>query len=113
HQIKKEMKLPPSLILPIGDLFLRLRDKYSIADVSPISVIDQIQHPILFIHSKKDDFILPSMTEKLFVQKPGPKMLFLAENGRHAQSLNDNPDDYERAIDEFLEKHIGLMIAED
>jgi fermentation-respiration switch protein FrsA (DUF1100 family) len=113
HQIQKELKLPPSLVLPIGNLFLRLRDKYSISDVSPISVIDQIQHPILFIHSKKDDFILPTMTEKLFAQKQGPKMLFLAENGRHAQSLNDNPDDYEKAIDEFLEKHVGLMITKD
>jgi hypothetical protein len=53
------------------------------------------------------------MTENLFAQKQGPKMLFLAENGRHAQSLNDNPDDYEKAIDEFLEKHVGLMIAKD
>jgi fermentation-respiration switch protein FrsA (DUF1100 family) len=112
HQIKKELKLPPSLVLPIGNLFLRLRDKYSIGDVSPISVIDQIQHPILFIHSKKDDFILPSMTENLFARKQGPKMLFLAENGRHAQSLNENPEDYEKVIDEFLEKHVGLMIAE-
>ncbi len=108
YQLKKEMKLPGSLIIPIGNLFLRLRDKYWITDVSPISVIDQIQHPILFIHSKKDDYILPSMTEKLFAQKQGPKMLFLAENGRHAQSLNENAEDYENAIDEFLEKYFVL-----
>jgi fermentation-respiration switch protein FrsA (DUF1100 family) len=111
HQIKKEMKLPPSLVLTIGNLFLKLRDQYSISDVSPISVIDQIQHPILFIHSKNDDFILPSMTEKLFSLKQGPKMLFLAENGRHAQSLNENAENYEKAIDEFLKKHVGLMFA--
>lgn len=106
YQIKRDMKLPPSLILPIGNLFLRLRDKYSIANVSPISVVDKIQHPILFIHSKKDDFILPSMTKKLFDRKQGPKMLFLAENGRHAQSLNENADDYEKAIDEFFRKYV-------
>ncbi|MCQ6277996.1 alpha/beta hydrolase [Bacillus sp. EB600] len=108
YQLKKDLKLPGSLIIPIGNLFLRLRDKYWITDVSPISVIDQIQHPILFIHSKKDDYILPSMTEKLFAQKQGPKMLFLAENGRHAQSLNENAADYEKAIDEFLEKYVVL-----
>lgn len=108
YQLKKYMKLPGSLIIPIGNLFLRLRDKYWITDVSPISVIDQIQHPILFIHSKKDDYILPSMTEKLFAKKQGPKMLFLAENGRHAQSLNENAADYEKAIDEFLEKYVVL-----
>jgi len=44
----------------------------------------------LFIHSKKDDYILPSMTEALYQKKKGPKKLFLAENGAHAQSLNEN-----------------------
>jgi hypothetical protein len=51
------------------------------------------------------------MTEKLFSLKQGPKMLFLAENGRHAQSLNENAENYEKAIDEFLKKHVGLMFA--
>lgn len=104
YQLKKESRLPLSLLIPIGDLFLRFRDKYSISDVSPISVIEHIQHPILFIHSKKDDYILPSMTKALFEQKKGPKMLYLAENGRHAQSLNENKEEYEKAIDEFLQK---------
>jgi fermentation-respiration switch protein FrsA (DUF1100 family) len=67
-------------------------------------------HPVLFIHSKKDDYILPSMTKNLFSQKQGPKMLFLAENGRHAQSLNENADDYEKAIDEFLEKYVDQKL---
>lgn len=107
-RLKKELKLPPALFIPIADLFLRFRDKYSISNVSPISVIHHIKHPILFIHSKKDDYILPSMTEKLFVQKKGPKMLYLAENGLHAQSFNENCEDYEKAIDEFLQKYVHL-----
>jgi uncharacterized protein len=107
YRIKKEIKLPTGLFLSIADLFLRIRDKYSIRNVSPIAVIENIQHPILFIHSKEDDFILPSMTEDLFKQKKGPKMLYLASNGLHAQSFNKNRKDYENAIDEFLQKYIG------
>lgn len=106
YLIKKDFKVFPSLILPIGDALLRLRDKYSIRNVSPIAVIENIKHPILFIHSKKDDFILPSMTKDLFEQKKGPKMLYLAANGRHAQSFNENRADYERVIDEFLQKYV-------
>lgn len=105
YQLKKELKLPSGLFLSIGNLFLRFRDKYSIADISPISVIDRIHHPILFIHSQKDDYILPSMTEKLFSRKRGPKMLYMAENGLHAQSFNENQERYEQAIDEFLQKY--------
>ncbi|PLR76396.1 hypothetical protein CU633_15635 [Bacillus sp. V3-13] len=112
YQLKAEMKLPPKLLLPVADLFLRFRDKYSIRDVSPISVIENIKKPVLFIHSAKDDFILPTMTEALFEQKKGPKKLFLAVNGRHAQSLNENAEEYEKAIDEFLEDHVHLRQAE-
>jgi uncharacterized protein len=107
YRIKEEVKLlPPRLLLPVASLFLRIRDKYSLSDVSPISVIENINNPILFIHSRKDDFILPSMTEALFEQKKGPKKLFMAENGLHAQSYSQNREEYEKVLDEFLEEHV-------
>lgn len=108
HNFKSEMKyLSPKMFLPITDLFLRVRQKYSLKDVSPISVIENIKKPVLFIHSQKDDFILPSMTEELFQRKVGPKKLYLAINGVHAQSYNENREDYEKVIDEFLEEFVS------
>ncbi|RHW41173.1 alpha/beta hydrolase [Neobacillus notoginsengisoli] len=103
YHLKEEMNLPAGIVLPLGDVFLRFRDKYSIREVSPISVIDNIRNPILFIHSAKDDFILPYMTEALYEKKKGPKMLFMADKGLHAQSFNENQKEYEKAVDEFLE----------
>jgi uncharacterized protein len=105
YRLKTELKLPPKVFLPLGDAFLRIRDRYSINDVSPITVIQNIKKPILFIHSKKDDYILPSMTMDLYDKKQGPKKLYLADYGVHAQSLNENRDGYERAIDEFLAEY--------
>lgn len=105
YRLKTEMKLPPKLLLPVADLFIKMRQRYSLKDVAPISVIENIEKPILFIHSKKDDFILPTMTEALYEQKQGPKKLFIAENGVHAQSLNENKEDYEKVVDEFLEEY--------
>lgn len=106
YRLEKEMKLPGKLLLPVADLFIKIRQKYSLHDVSPISVIDQIKRPILFIHSKKDDYILPTMTESLYEQKKGPKKLFLAANGVHAQSYNENSEDYENVVDEFLQDYV-------
>lgn len=107
YQLKCETKiLPTKLFLPLGDLFIKIRAKYSFKDVSPISVVDQIPQPILFIHSEKDDYILPYMTKDLYKQKKGPKMLFMAKNGAHAQSLNENRKEYEEAIDIFLKKYV-------
>lgn len=102
--LKTEMKLPPRLILPIAEIFLRIRGKYSLKGLSPISVIENIQKPILFIHSEKDDYILPKMTKALYERKKGPKKLFLAPNGVHAQSFNENQEGYEKAVDEFLDE---------
>jgi uncharacterized protein len=107
YRVKEEVKLlPPRLLLPLAGLFLRIRDKYSLSDISPISVIENIKNPILFIHSRKDDFILPSMTEALFEQKKGPKKLYMAENGLHAQSYSLNREEYEKVLDEFLREHV-------
>ncbi|OCA91546.1 hypothetical protein A8F94_03805 [Bacillus sp. FJAT-27225] len=110
YRIKEEVHLPAGILVPLAELFLRFRDKYSLREVSPITVIDNIKNPVLFIHSSKDDFILPSMTEALYEKKNGPKMLFMAENGVHAQSFNENRKQYEQVIDEFL-LSIGIVPA--
>ena len=46
------------------------------------------------------------MSEALYELKKGPKKLYLASNGVHAQSLNENKNDYEKVIDEFLEEYV-------
>jgi uncharacterized protein len=104
YLLKKDYKLPKHAVLPFGNAFIKLRDKYSIKDVSPISCIENIQSPVLFIHSKEDDYILPNMSERLFEKKPGQKKLFIAPKGKHAYSLGDNKELYEKVIDEFLEE---------
>ncbi|AYV66970.1 hypothetical protein C2I06_08845 [Niallia circulans] len=106
YVIKQEIKLPGKVFIPIANLFLRARARYSIKDISPISVIYKIKSPMLFIHSKKDDFILPEMTQKLFDKKKGPKKLFFAVNGTHAQSYNENKEAYEKAVDDFLKEYV-------
>jgi len=111
YRLKAELRLPAKLLLPVADLFIKMRQRYSLKDVSPIAVIDNIEKPILFIHSKKDDFILPTMTEALYEQKQGPKKLFIAEKGVHAQSLNENKEDYAKVVDEFLEDYV--FVTED
>lgn len=106
YLLKKDMKLPPKIFIPLANMFLKIRDGYFIKEVSPLSVIKHIRNPILFIHSLKDDYILPSMSIDLYEKKQGPKKLFLADNGVHAQSLNENKENYEKAIDEFLEEYV-------
>lgn len=105
YRIKKDIHLPARAIIPIGDLFLKIREGYRIADVSPLSVINHIYKPILFIHSEQDPFIPVAMTKQLFEAKDGPKQLYIAQKGAHAQSFNENQQEYEEAIDTFLKTY--------
>lgn len=106
YLLRRDFKLPKQVVLPIGKTFLKLRDKYDIKDVSPISYIQTVKSPILFIHSKDDNYILPNMSRKLYEKKLGPKKLVIAPKGPHAYSLGDNPELYEKVLDDFLRDFI-------
>lgn len=69
YRLKQDFHLPKQLVMPAANIILKWREGYSFKDVSPISVVDQIKHPVLFIHSKEDDYILPKMTEQLHAKK--------------------------------------------
>ncbi|RFB17150.1 alpha/beta hydrolase [Bacillus sp. HNG] len=106
YLLKVDYKVPAPLVLPFANVFLKLRDGYSIKDVSPVSVIQNIKNPVLFIHSAKDDYILPEMTMELYKMKEGPKQMLIAEKGKHAYSFADNKEAYEKVIDDFLETYV-------
>ncbi|WP_121642836.1 alpha/beta hydrolase [Bacillus vallismortis] len=104
YRLKVEYRLPSWPLLSIADFFLKLRGGYRAREVSPLAVIEKIKKPVLFIHSKDDDYIPVSSTERLYEKKPGPKALYIADNGEHAMSYTKNRDAYRKAVQEFLEK---------
>ncbi|MFP3321979.1 alpha/beta hydrolase [Planococcus sp. SIMBA_160] len=105
HVMRTTTPMRTSLALRLANVFLKLRDGYSIATVSPREVVHKITKPVLFIHSLPDEFVLPDMATELFELKQGAKQLKLFEHGAHAQSFNKNPEDYEGAVAEFLMAH--------
>ena len=110
YLLKKDFKLPKHAVLPFGNMFLKIRDQYAIKDVSPVSCVQNIRNPVLFIHSREDDYILPSMSKQLYNKKKGPKKLVIPPKGTHAYSLGENQELYEKVIDDFLEDFIKIKI---
>ncbi len=105
HQMNREIPLPSWTIFPIGRAFIKLRDDYWTSEVSPIDYVQNIQNPVLFIHSEPDLYIPVEMTKALYEKKEGPKRLYLAKRGGHAQSYNENPEEYEAQIKAFLDTY--------
>ncbi|KIL48135.1 alpha/beta hydrolase [Jeotgalibacillus campisalis] len=102
---EKDYVRSSKLAISLAAFFIKLRDGYSIHSVSPKEATAHIQNPVLFIHSKDDGFIPSQMTEQLFKIKKGPKKLFIADKGDHAQSFVANEEEYSRCIDEFLREN--------
>jgi fermentation-respiration switch protein FrsA (DUF1100 family) len=59
----------------------------------------------LFITSKEDTYIPPSMTQNLYdLKKEGIKKLYIAEKGGHAQAYIENPEEYKKEVTDFLKE---------
>ncbi|OMP65945.1 hypothetical protein BTO28_15285 [Domibacillus epiphyticus] len=105
HQMRREIGGAPRFLLTIAEWSVWLRGRYKLSELTPLEAVKNIKKPILFIHSMDDKFILPRMTEALFEVKEGPKEIYFAPNGAHAQSYNENPEQYEEALNAFLRKY--------
>ncbi|MDN4493932.1 alpha/beta hydrolase [Ureibacillus aquaedulcis] len=110
--MKKTRYLRTKIPIHLANIFLRIRDGYTFKSVTPKEAVKNIASPVLFIHSMGDDFILPYMTEELYEEKEGPKMIKLFEKGGHAESFNENPEEYEKTVSEFIEKYVYKKTSE-
>lgn len=102
HLLKKDYHLPAFPFLHITDLFVRLRGKFSIKEVSPLAAVKNIRKPILFIHGDADTYVPTFMSEEMYNAKQGNRRLYLVSGAAHAQSYKADPVRYEAEIFAFL-----------
>lgn len=103
---KATIPVNPKYTVPFATFFIRMRDGYSIREISPLDAVTHIEEPVLFIHSVPDSFIPAAMSEQLFDAKKDNKMLKLFDVGEHAQSFNESPYEYEQTVAQFLRKYV-------
>lgn len=108
HVMQTTTPLKTPLALKLAAFFMKMRDGYHISTVSPREAVKSIKKPVLFIHSTPDEFVLPEMSIEMHGLKRGPKSLKMFENGAHAQSFNENPEEYKAVVHEFLIEH-GIL----
>lgn len=103
YRLKTEYRLPSFPVLNISSLITKLKIKAFYKDISPLSIIDKIKTPILFIHGDSDKYIPYSHSVNLYNKKNGPKMLYLAKGADHAKSYCVDKEEYEKKVNEFLD----------
>lgn len=99
-------RIASPFVLIVTNIFFRIRSKFSLFKVSPIRIIDEIEQPILFIHSKNDKFIPYHQTKELYEKKKGPKIAWYPGRGGHVESFNRNQEAYIEKVTYFLEHYV-------
>lgn len=70
---------------------------------NPYKFLQDVDVPVLFIHTKKDKFSLPENTQKLFdVTKSKDKKLVWFDVGSHSHIRSNATEEYDNAIKDFL-----------
>lgn len=103
---KNSLPIVPKYSVPFANVFVKLRDGYSLTEVDPLKAVPNIDKPVLFIHSEPDSFIPAEMSKQLYEAKQGDKMLKIFEQGEHAKSFNESPLEYEQTVAKFLHDYV-------
>lgn len=70
--------------------FVRIIADENVYQLDNLSLVKKINKPILFVHGTQDDFVPPSMSEKLYKSSIAPaKDLLLIEGANHQTILSD------------------------
>ncbi|MGD6817829.1 alpha/beta hydrolase [Metabacillus sp. 84] len=109
-----DFKIRFSPLILLTSFVTKLRYGWGFREISPISEMEKVETPILFIHGKEDPFIPLQMSLDLFrKKKKGKKRLYLVPKAGHAQAFLTDRIKYEERVFDFLKEIEVLHIKRD
>ena len=82
---------------------IRLYGGANVVTDGPIRRISELKKPILFLQSREDRFSLPEKAQVLYDKCTAPKTLRYFDKGAHSRIRVNAPEEYDRAVTEFLQ----------
>lgn len=107
YQLMRRYHLPSFPFVPVAAKLVKMRAGFNIKDVSPIKIVTNTDKPILFVHGDSDDYVPTYMGKEMFESKKDKKELYIAPNAKHAEALVKNIKEYEKVVNEFLNKYFN------
>lgn len=109
-----ELKLPGTkLLLNCVNEINKRKAGYDIKTIQPIESIKNAKVPMLFVHGSGDTFVPFFMVHELYEAYGGPyKDLLVIEGAGHARCSVKGWDEYEKKLDEFLNKFVFSEVNE-
>ncbi len=105
HWVKRNLHLPPALVLPFFERNAKNRYSYLVRETSPIAALRRADVPVCLIHGKEDTLIPCSHSEALYRACADPRSeLHLFEGAEHAHSILSDRKAYEAIVLAFLRR---------
>ena len=104
----KELKLPGTdfLMNTVNEINKR-KVGYDFKEANPLEAVKSAKVPMLFVHGSGDTFVPFFMVHELYEAYGGPyKDLLVIEGAGHARCSVLGWEDYEKKLDEFLDKFV-------
>ncbi len=107
-KVVKQMHLPVKIFYPLIKLSAKIFGRFDISDAQPIKSLKNCKLPIVFFHSKTDNFVPASMSERNYnACASNKKQLLITELGAHGMCFMFDKEGYINALKQ-LEKDSGI-----
>lgn len=107
YQLKDMYDLPAFPLIPVTSLVTKIRSDYWFGEADTVEQIKNNNVPMLFIHGEKDTFVPTEMVYDVYEANPSPKELYIAPNADHAESYEQNKEDYKKKVQDFVSEYIS------
>ncbi|MER2173839.1 MAG: alpha/beta hydrolase [Carnobacterium sp.] len=107
YQLKDMYDLPEFPLIPVTSLVTKVRSGYWFGEADTVEQIKKNKVPMLFIHGAEDKFVPTDMVYDVYEANSSPKELYIASNADHADSYEENKEEYEQKVQEFVLKYVS------
>ena len=102
HVLHSMYHLPAFPMIPIASAVNRRKAGYGLDDCNAAREVRKAKVPVLLIHGSADSFVPCRMCEEIYENCASPKKKLIIEGAAHAESYYKDPENYEKALDEFI-----------
>jgi len=101
----KERKKPRFVFLHLVFWYLWICTRVNLFKKTPLQSVEELDIPTLFIYSKQDTYAVPEKAELMFKACGSKnKQLKFFPKGRHSHVRFNNTEEYDKAIEEFINR---------
>lgn len=109
-----DLHLPAKVMYPFIRLGAKLFGGFDLEEYSALKAIESCSLPVMFVHSREDEFVPSYMSEKLYAACSSPKRLVLIDGKGHGLSfLLDSEKYFSELSDFYTQNGIPTQLTEE